>query len=397
MTAAGLRVVCLYSGTVAPDHGGRRILEQMAWLAAEGFHISLAPVADEGGPAPEISPVVSARGIDVLDPLIVRGMSRAGRSWGGLRAHPTDLRHVRTSLDNADWIIEGNILLVGLSELMRGPERRRPVLTWDGDAASRWHATHVRWLLRRDPMRAARRSVFVASTQRDERYLLRHRDLVTVPGPADRAALAHGRRYRTPIVVVPNVVRVREDRPAEPVLPDLDVLFVGSAYGPNVDGLRWFLVHVWPSVRACRPGARLVVAGRDMHANVIGHTAASAAGVEFVGRVPDIDALYHSAKVAIVPLFYGSGVPNKFLEALGANIGIVATNYVRTAVGAPGGLRSTDGIQAWRDALVNALDDPRSARVAPAVRTALLASHGSRGFDSAMQSVVSHVRGLLTR
>jgi glycosyltransferase involved in cell wall biosynthesis len=138
----------------------------------------------------------------------------------------------------------------------------------------------------------------------------------------------------------------------------------------------------------------LTVAGRDLAPDIIHEEAASAPGVEFVGRITDLEPLYRSAQVAIVPLFYGSGVPNKFLEALAANVGIVMTKYVAAAVGSPRGLRSTDRADAWSEALVEAIDDPRSARVAPPVRAALLATHGPTGFDLAMRAIFERVQRL---
>jgi glycosyltransferase involved in cell wall biosynthesis len=397
MVASPLRVVVFYKGTVAPDHGSRRILEQMAWLVADGCRVSLVPVVTQGAPAPEISGAVGARGIEVLNPILVRVHSPAARAWLGLAEHPSNLRDIQRSVRNADWILEGNTIIVGLSDLAR-TARRRAVISWDGDAASRWHTTYVRWLVRRDPVRAARRSIFVVSACRGERYLARHRDFVTVPGPADLAALSRTGHRGTRVVVVPNVVWLRQIEGGAVVAPPrLDILFVGSAYGPNVDGLRWFLRRVWPSVRQSSPKTRLTVAGRDINVGVIYESAVSPPGVEFVGRVADLETLYRAAKVVIVPLFYGSGVPNKFLEALAANAGIVTTKYVATAVGTPDGLRSNDRPNAWSEAVLSALHDPPSARLDPAVRAGLLTTHGPAGFDVAMRAVVERVRRLRSR
>lgn len=388
------RVVVFYNGTVAPDHGSRRILEQMVWLAAEGCSVSLAPVVTEGRPAPEISAALGANGIDVLDPILVRARSPAARAWLGHAEHPCKPLAVQRSARGADWMIEGNTFLVNLREVT-GAAGPRPIISWDGDAASRWHATYVRWLARHDPVRAARRSVFVASAVRDETQLFRHCDLVTVPGPADLAAFSRTRRHRTSVMVIPNVVRLGQTADGgHGARARSDILFVGSAYGPNIDGLRWFLSQVWPSVRQLRHETKLTVAGRDLAPDIIHEEAASAPGVEFVGRITDLEPLYRSAQVAIVPLFYGSGVPNKFLEALAANVGIVMTKYVAAAVGSPRGLRSTDRADAWSEALVEAIDDPRSARVAPPVRAALLATHGPTGFDLAMRAIFERVQRL---
>ena len=197
------------------------------------------------------------------------------------------------------------------------------------------------------------------------------------------------------ILVVPNVVRI-DQRLAEPRTSQaLDALFVGSAYGPNIDGLRWLLTRVWPTVLKRLPGVRLTIAGRDLGHNNILSTSPSPRGVEFIGRVEELEHLYRSAKVVLVPLFYGSGVPNKFLEALATDSAIVMTPYVREALGHPRGLRSHEGVDAWVSAVVDVLTAPDRGRVEPTVRSALLAEHGPRGFDRAMRDVVDRVKNPL--
>jgi len=328
-------------------------------------------------------------GVELLDPIWVRSRSPAARAWFSIGEHPCDPAALERSARRADWILQGNAVLVGLPELMSATGRR-PVVSWDGDAASRWHATYAQWLLRRDPLRAARRSLMVASARRSERQLLRSCDFVTVPGPADLAALSRSGRHGASMHIVPNVVRFGPDPdPPEVARTIRDVLFVGSAYGPTVDGLRWFLERVWPIVLRHRPHTGLTVAGHNLAKADIYPTAAAPRNVEFVGKVADLELLYRSAKVSIIPVFYGSGVPNKFLEALAANTGIVFTEYVANAVGFPGGLRHTNGVEAWGEALLEALEDPNAARVDPRVRAELLALHGPRGFDLAMRAVLA--------
>ncbi len=98
------------------------------------------------------------------------------------------------------------------------------------------------------------------------------------------------------------------------------VLFVGSSTAPNVIGLEWFLEAVWPEVRRRVRDCRLVVAG-----SVASSFPKVVAGVQFLGIVANLDALYEQAGVVVSPLTIGSGLKIKLIEALGHGKAIVAT------------------------------------------------------------------------
>jgi glycosyltransferase involved in cell wall biosynthesis len=112
-----------------------------------------------------------------------------------------------------------------------------------------------------------------------------------------------------------------------PVPPAPVALFVGSGHGPNLTGLRWFLAHVWPDIRRELPAARLLVAG-SICASV---TETLPAGVEKLGRLPDLSTAYAQASVVIAPILQGSGIKIKILEALS-----FGRACVTTSVGAEG-------------------------------------------------------------
>ncbi|HEX2853358.1 MAG TPA: glycosyltransferase [Opitutaceae bacterium] len=105
--------------------------------------------------------------------------------------------------------------------------------------------------------------------------------------------------------------------PREPVL-----LFVGSDHGPNRDGLQWFLRDVWPVVHRDVPAARLLVAGGICR--VIPEPLPG--GVTKLGRVPDLATAYAQASVVIAPIFQGSGIKIKLLEAIGFGRACVTTS-----------------------------------------------------------------------
>jgi succinoglycan biosynthesis protein ExoO len=99
------------------------------------------------------------------------------------------------------------------------------------------------------------------------------------------------------------------------------ILFVGSNTAPNTLGLRWFLDRAWSDVKRQVPDATLLVAG-----GVGRNLPSPPEGVELLGPVDDLGALYREAGVVISPLNVGSGLKIKLIEALGRGKAVVATS-----------------------------------------------------------------------
>lgn len=101
---------------------------------------------------------------------------------------------------------------------------------------------------------------------------------------------------------------------------DDTLLFVGSNTAPNVVGLDWFFREIWPLITAARPNAKLNVAGSVARA-----LGAPPEGVAMLGVVGDLTPLYAEAGVVISPLYTGSGLKIKLIEALAAGKAVVGT------------------------------------------------------------------------
>jgi len=98
------------------------------------------------------------------------------------------------------------------------------------------------------------------------------------------------------------------------------VLFVGSLYDPNVQGIRQFMETAWPQIRAAVPEAELTVCG-----TVCSAIDSVPGGVTKLGRVPDLESHYRQAAIVINPVPYGSGLKIKSVEALAFGKCLVTT------------------------------------------------------------------------
>jgi O-antigen biosynthesis protein len=109
-------------------------------------------------------------------------------------------------------------------------------------------------------------------------------------------------------------------RPERPKL-----LFVaGSGHRPNRDGALWLMREVMPILRQRGVEFELKVVGSNVPGEIRGFLSSD---TQFIGWVSDaeLDRLYQSSDLAVVPLRYGAGVKGKVAEALRWGLPLVTT------------------------------------------------------------------------
>ncbi len=150
--------------------------------------------------------------------------------------------------------------------------------------------------------------------------------------------------------------------PHAPERPPIVALIASWEWAPNADGGRDFLVRGWPRVRERMPEARLRLVGKNIPADFAKR--ARQAGAEVIGYVDDMAVEFARAAVLVVPLWMGSGIRVKIVEALAAGVPVVTTS-----IGAEG-LELKEGVHAafaetpesLGDAVVESLRDPDRAQ-----------------------------------
>ena len=103
------------------------------------------------------------------------------------------------------------------------------------------------------------------------------------------------------------------------------MLFVGNyRHPPNGEAVHFFVREVLPRIRQEVPDAEFCIAGSNvslLDQQMLAH----AEGVRVVGYVPDIRRCYRSAEVFVAPIFAGTGMRVKLLEALSMGMAVVVT------------------------------------------------------------------------
>ena len=122
---------------------------------------------------------------------------------------------------------------------------------------------------------------------------------------------------------------------------DIDVLYVGNLHTPNnVFGLKWFAKKVVPLLEELR----IVVAGSKPTPEI--YDVFKQSNVQIVANPEEVWSFYGRTRTIVNPVWHGSGVNIKMIEALAAGKPVVATS------------RGAQGLSKRLLAHVNVADDP---------------------------------------
>jgi glycosyltransferase involved in cell wall biosynthesis len=139
------------------------------------------------------------------------------------------------------------------------------------------------------------------------------------------------------------------------------VFYAGTlSWEPNRDGLAWFLTHVWPLVHAAAPSAIFQICGRGADKPLLDLMQRSA-GVEHLGFVEDLEPIMTAARVAVIPLRFGSGMKIKTFDALYRGIPVVSTTIGMEGIDAVNNVHAwiVDDVRDFAAAVISALHDTR--------------------------------------
>ncbi len=152
--------------------------------------------------------------------------------------------------------------------------------------------------------------------------VMREFDRVLVCSPVDRDFLL--RKWPdTSIEVVPNGIDFSLFSPDRVSYTPGRIVFAGNmTYYPNADAARYFVREIFPRIKKAMPGAALFIVGQNPPSSV---RKLASEDITVTGFVPDIRSEYLRSAVAVSPMRFGAGTPNKVLEPLALGVPVVAT------------------------------------------------------------------------
>lgn len=113
------------------------------------------------------------------------------------------------------------------------------------------------------------------------------------------------------------------EKPVSPIEIEPDLFHIGALdWLPNQEGLFWFFDNVWPIIHKKYPALKFYLAGRNASEEI---KALKAPNLIFVGEVESASDFMHSHYIMVVPLFSGSGMRIKIIEAMAAGKAVIST------------------------------------------------------------------------
>lgn len=129
---------------------------------------------------------------------------------------------------------------------------------------------------------------------------------------------------------------------------------------PNIEGLKWFLHEVVPIINKSSSKPSITLAGRNMPAWVFNHKSQI---IDVIGEVSCIDNFLFDKTCLIVPLFSGSGIRIKIIEAMSHGKAVISTtlgaegiNYTKNE-----NIIIADTKEEFANAIIKLANDPQLA------------------------------------
>lgn len=115
--------------------------------------------------------------------------------------------------------------------------------------------------------------------------------------------------------------------PADILKTNMKLLFIGS-YGwyPNQEAAKFLVEQVMPILRKHLPGIHLFLVGKEPTNEIIKY-GKTYCDITITGTVKSTDTYIRSCDLLINPIFSGSGLNLKMLEAMGKGIPVVSSEY----------------------------------------------------------------------
>ncbi len=220
--------------------------------------------------------------------------------------------------------------------------------------------------LRREELAVYERSARTLVLGREDRAELAGR----VSGPVRRQRVGLELDRYEPTVPAAGEDQVADGGTANAADAPGPLVFFGSYdWFPNADAARYLCERVFPAIRARRPDAELLLAGRGADEEIAARRERD--GVTFLGEVEDLAGVVKESAAVVAPLRVGGGTRIKVLESMAWGRPVVTTPAGAEGVEAEPGeaLQVAEGTEAFAATTARLLSRPgERARLATNAR-----------------------------
>lgn len=141
-----------------------------------------------------------------------------------------------------------------------------------------------------------------------------------------------------------------------------DIMFVGGfAHGPNLDAVLWYIEKIHPLVLEKMPRTRLIVVGSNVPPQIQKLASASIIIKGFVSD-QELEELYKTVKLIVIPLRYGAGLKGKTVEAMVNGLPFVSTSFGLEGLQVENWLQPHDNEQDFAKEIISLYNDPEALK-----------------------------------
>ena len=158
-----------------------------------------------------------------------------------------------------------------------------------------------------------------------ENHVFSAMDALFVANPDDRT-----QQGLSNATVLPNIPFLPDGNFANLDLPETSRKIIGCiaswSHQPNVEGMNWFLDHVWPDILLANPTAQVNIYGSHM-TDKIKYQWNSHHNVTAIGFIDNVRDAYETMSMSICPVQRGAGTNIKVLESAAYNRLCILTKF----------------------------------------------------------------------
>ncbi|MEN3039656.1 MAG: glycosyltransferase family 4 protein [Candidatus Kryptonium sp.] len=132
---------------------------------------------------------------------------------------------------------------------------------------------------------------------------------------------------KVPIFVAPAGIEIDNYKVQPTLIEPNSLFFIGALdWFPNQQGLEWFLKNVWMELHEKLPELKFYIAGRNPNLWRFSSKISKFPNVELIGEVEDAIEFMRNKEIMVVPVFAGSGIRVKIIEALAMGKIVITTS-----------------------------------------------------------------------